>query len=52
MKEGEEMGLTHKYVVSLLENTGFEYVEKKRFILGLNNLYIFKKKHLSNSKGK
>ena len=52
MKEGEEMGLTHEYIVCLLENEGFEYVKKKRFILGLNNLYIFKRKHLSNSKGK
>jgi len=43
MKKGEEMGLTHEYIVSLLENTGFKLIERKRFIVGLNNLYIFEK---------
>ena len=42
--KGEEVGLAHKYVVSIMENTGFRYIEKKRVIMGMNNLYIFEKK--------
>jgi ubiquinone/menaquinone biosynthesis C-methylase UbiE len=44
MKDGEEMGLSHEYLVSLLENAGFKFINRKRFILGMNNLYIFEKK--------
>ena len=43
MKEGEEMGLSHKYILSIMESEGFTFIERKRFILKLNNLYIFKK---------
>ena len=50
MKEGEEMGLTHEYILSLLENAGFKFVERKRFIIGMNNLYIFERKLINSSK--
>ncbi len=43
MKEGEEMGLSYKYLISLFENAGFKLLNRKRFILGINNLYIFQK---------
>ncbi len=43
MKEGEEMGLSYKYLINLFERSGFELIKRKRFILGINNLYIFQK---------
>lgn len=42
-KQGEEMGLSHKYIISLMKKAGFILVKRKKFILNLNNLYIFKK---------
>ncbi len=44
MQKGEEMGLSRKYLLSIMENEGFIFVERKRFIFGLNNLYIFLKR--------
>jgi len=43
MKKGEEAGLSHERIVSLLENAGFKLVKRRRFIFGLNNLYVFEK---------
>lgn len=43
MKEDEEMGLYHKYLVSLFKEGSFELVKRKRFILFINNFYIFRK---------
>ena len=43
MEHGEEMGLSTKYLMNLFSETGFRFVLRKRFILGLNNLYIFEK---------
>ncbi len=43
MKEGEDMGLSNKYIVNLFAGAGFRLILRKRFILGLNNLYIFEK---------
>jgi len=40
MKKGEKYGFTHRELCSLLEDAGFRIVEKKKFSLGLNNLYI------------
>lgn len=45
MKEGEEMGLSYKYLINLFERSGFELIKRKRFILGINNLYIFQKQN-------
>lgn len=44
MKEGEKHGLSNKEVHLLMECNGFDFVKKKRFVLKLNNLYIFKKR--------
>lgn len=44
MKEGERHGLSDKEVRLLMENNGFDFVGKKRFVLKLNSLYIFRKK--------
>lgn len=44
MKEGEEMGLSTKYLKQLFEKCGYFLVKRRRFILGINNLYIFEKK--------
>ncbi|HPS72219.1 MAG TPA: methyltransferase domain-containing protein [Bacteroidales bacterium] len=44
MEEGEAMGLSTKYLVSLFDRCGFELVKRERFILGINNLYVFEKK--------
>lgn len=42
-KQGEEMGLSNKYILSIMKKSGFELVKRERFILKLNNLYVFKK---------
>lgn len=44
MKHGEKMGLSSKYIIDLFNNCGFFLVKRERFIIGLNNLYIFEKK--------
>lgn len=44
MKEGEEMGLSKRYLIGLFDECGFFLVKRQRFILGINNLYIFQKK--------
>ena len=41
-KEGEEMGLSNKCVISIMKEAGFSLVKRKRFVI-LNNLYIFRK---------
>lgn len=43
MKEGEEMGLSFNYLTNLFERSGFKLIKRKRFVLGINNLYIFEK---------
>jgi hypothetical protein len=43
MAAGEEMGLTHEYLLSLMEECGLRLVLRKRFILWINNLYVFGK---------
>ena len=48
--KGEQKGLTHKYILSIMENAGFRYIERKRFIMGMNNLYIFEKKPIITGK--
>jgi SAM-dependent methyltransferase len=44
MEEGEEMGLSTRYLIGLLDECDFFLVKRQRFILGINNLYIFQKK--------
>jgi ubiquinone/menaquinone biosynthesis C-methylase UbiE len=43
MKEGEVMGMSHDSITSLVESQSFRLVERSRFCLGLNSLYIFEK---------
>jgi SAM-dependent methyltransferase len=43
IKEEEDLGLTSGAVIQQVEAIGFAFVERKRFVLGLNNLYVFKK---------
>lgn len=45
MKEGEVMGMTHDSIISLVESQGFQFVKRTRFVLGLNNLYVFQKRN-------
>lgn len=45
LKKGEELGLSHEYIVSLAENKGFRLVKKKRIMCCLNNIYVFEKRH-------
>ena len=49
LKEGEEFGLSHEYIVSLLENEGFQLAKRKRIICCLNNICVFKKRHEKSS---
>lgn len=44
MKEGEVYGMTEDNLRKLLSETGFEIEFKKKFMLGVNNLTIVKKK--------
>lgn len=44
MKEGEVYGITKKNILSLVAEQGFEMIGNKRFMLGLNSIYLFKKK--------
>lgn len=43
MKEGEEMGLSNTYIINLFNSCGFKLIKRERFILGINNFYIFEK---------
>jgi SAM-dependent methyltransferase len=43
MKSEEKMGLSHQYLVDLFSRCGFRLVKRQRFILGLNNFYVFEK---------
>jgi len=44
IKDGEAMGLSHEYLLKLMDKSGFNYIARKKFILGLNSLYIFEKR--------
>ena len=44
MKEGEVYGLTFPEIEKMLLNQGFDIVSKKKFMGGMNNLLIIKKK--------
>ena len=41
MRAGEVYGFTSKELVDLFERAGFELLSRRRFMLGLNALYIF-----------
>jgi len=43
MKEGEVWGLTDSALRKITDEAGFSLVERKRFMWGLNNLYVFRK---------
>lgn len=43
MKEGELMGMSHRELMSLVERQGFRFLRRVRFILWINNLYVFEK---------
>ncbi len=47
IKEGEELGLSHEYIINLFENAGFRLVIQDSFVLGLNNIYVFQKQSLN-----
>ena len=48
MKKGEVYGFTDKEVKNLLSEADFELTFKKKFMLGMNNLTIGKKKNKKN----
>lgn len=41
MRSGEVGGIWSKDIISLCKNAGFKLASHKRFLFGLNNLYIF-----------
>jgi SAM-dependent methyltransferase len=43
MRDGEVYGMTSKEVVLLCAQAGFTLCLKKKFMLGINSMYIFKK---------
>jgi SAM-dependent methyltransferase len=45
MKEGEEWGFSQKEMVNILEKSNLEINLHKKFVYGLNHLYIVKKKN-------
>jgi len=38
--ENELLGMSHKQIISILKNAGFTNIEHRRFVFGLNNIYI------------
>ncbi|MBT4351332.1 hypothetical protein HOD20_02265 [archaeon] len=45
MKFGEVYGLNSAQIKSLLKSSGFELINRKRFMFGMNNLYVASKIH-------
>lgn len=43
IKEGESMGMASRELMSLVERQGFRFLRRVRFVLWLNNLYVFEK---------
>ena len=43
MVEGETGGMSNKEIITLLNKSGFELIEHKRFVYWMNNLLVFKK---------
>lgn len=43
LAEGEQFGMSHAAIVSLMKREGFRLVKRKRIICWLNNLYVFEK---------
>jgi len=43
MEKGEEYGLTNEYVFNLIKSQNFKLIEKKKFLYGLNNIFVFHK---------
>jgi len=43
MKSGETYGMSHRELVSTVTEQGFVFVKRKRFLLRINNLYVFQK---------
>ncbi len=44
MEEGEKGGLWNKDIIEMFENRGFKLIKHKRFVYGMNNLFVFEKK--------
>lgn len=44
MKSDEDMGLSTSYLLDLFYKAGFQLIKKQKFVLGLNNFYLFRKK--------
>ena len=42
MKEGEVGGMTTSHILNSCQVAGFEIVDRKRFVYGMNNLYLFR----------
>lgn len=43
MKEGEVWGISSSDIATLLKNAGYCHITRRRFVFGLNNLYIASK---------
>jgi SAM-dependent methyltransferase len=50
MKEGEKMGLTRRYILRIMADEGFTFIERKPLTLRLNSLYVFEKRRGTGSK--
>ena len=44
MKSDEDMGLSTSYLLELFNKSGFQLIRRQKFVLGLNNFYVFRKK--------
>lgn len=47
MKSGEVGGMTTKEIVEMCRAAGFVLRQQKKFVYGMNNLYIFEQRHIS-----
>ena len=45
MKENEVFGFTKKQILEMFGSMGFDLYSHKKFMLGLNSLFVFKKKN-------
>lgn len=44
MQEGEVFGLSRKHLLKLFDEAGFQFISHQRFMMGVNHLYVLKKK--------
>jgi SAM-dependent methyltransferase len=47
-QEGEREGLSDHYIINLFSNAGYRLKLRKKFLIGLNNMYVFERSVLKS----